>query len=388
MKRVWQNERGMALAVAIFALVVVGALVAAALFMGTQEQRVAENQYRLGQSFGVVEAGAPELIAEWEPDSINNRRWYPFDTIKVSDRTTVGGTGSFGGNLWKLNRNLYYIDLTGADTLSRSGSAAFRRRGAGGRQRVGVVVRIRPLQIPTTGAFTGQGSSQVRGNALVDGTDHTPNASWTECAPADSVKPGMYVDGPVTVGGVNAEIEGNPPVLQDTAINNNTFNVFGDVSYDELAAQANITLAGGTLDPIQPSTLSGVCNKADVRNWGDGLNRANPCGGYFPIVHITGNVEIRQWQGQGILLVDGNLSVTGSFEYFGIVIVKGILATSGGGTSSAHFHGTVLAQNQAAQQHDIAGSAKVRYSKCAIVQALNAQSKGAIARSRSWVLLN
>ncbi len=44
MKRILRDERGMALAVAIFALVVVGALVAGAFFAGTQEQRVGENQ--------------------------------------------------------------------------------------------------------------------------------------------------------------------------------------------------------------------------------------------------------------------------------------------------------------------------------------------------------
>src|SRR5207249_8590048 len=43
MKRVIQNERGMALALAIVALVVVGALIAGAFFAGTQEQRVGEN---------------------------------------------------------------------------------------------------------------------------------------------------------------------------------------------------------------------------------------------------------------------------------------------------------------------------------------------------------
>src|SRR2546422_4453714 len=43
MKHVLQNERGMALAIAIVALVIVGALIAGAFFSGTQEQRVAEN---------------------------------------------------------------------------------------------------------------------------------------------------------------------------------------------------------------------------------------------------------------------------------------------------------------------------------------------------------
>ena len=61
MKPILSNERGMALAVAIFALVVVGALVAGAFFAGTQEQRVGENSRRVTQSFGAAEAGPAAL---------------------------------------------------------------------------------------------------------------------------------------------------------------------------------------------------------------------------------------------------------------------------------------------------------------------------------------
>jgi hypothetical protein len=380
------NERGMALAVAMFAIVVVGVLVGGALFLATQEQRVGENQYRFEQSFGIVEAGAPAVIAAWNPDSLNRKRLYPLDTVRIAERTTPGGTGTWGGSMWKLNRNLYYMELTASDTLSRAASGAFRRRGGGARQRLGVIVRIRPLQIPQTGAFTSQGASKYRGNALIDGTDHQPNASWADCATPDSTKPAFYVDGPVTKEGTGDAI-GNPPVYQDTSINNSTFDQFGDVNYAELAARANIKLAGGTWEPIQPSAVGGVCNTSDVRNWGDGQNHAAACGAYFPIVHVAGNLTVKNWQGQGILLVDGDFNVTGNFEYFGIVIVKGILVTSGGGAAAAHFHGTVLAQNQNNLTNDIAGAAKVRYSKCAIIQALNATSKGALSRSRSWVRL-
>jgi hypothetical protein len=382
------NERGMALAVAVFAIVVVGALIAGALFLGTQEQRTGENQYRFQQSFGVVEAAAPEIIAAWDPNVINQMRTYPRDTFRINDRATANGTGSFGGRLFKLNRNLYYMDLTGSDAMSRSASSAFRRRGGGARQRLGVIVRIRPIQIPNTGAFTSQGNVQSRGSTLIDGTDHQPNATWSDCLAPDSVKPGFYVDGSVTKGGASATLVGNPPTQQDTAINNSTFDQFGDVNYTELAARANVKLSGGgSYSAIQPSTAGGVCNRNDPLNWGDGLNHLGACGSYFPIVHVAGDIAIQNNQGQGILLVDGNLTVTGGFEYFGIVIVKGILITSGGGAAAAHFHGTVLAKNQNNAMSDISGAAKIRYSKCAIVQALNMTSNGALARSRSWVRL-
>src|SRR5467141_4509096 len=76
MRRVLQDERGMALAVAIFAMVVVGALVAGAFFAGTQEQRVGENQRRVQTSFGVAEAGAQETVLRWDPATKNKRPLY------------------------------------------------------------------------------------------------------------------------------------------------------------------------------------------------------------------------------------------------------------------------------------------------------------------------
>src|SRR5438067_11217363 len=81
MKRIPRNERGMALAVAIFALVVVGALVAGAFFAGTQEQRVGENQRRVQTSFGVAEAGAQERVLGWNSLTMNKRPVYPADSI-------------------------------------------------------------------------------------------------------------------------------------------------------------------------------------------------------------------------------------------------------------------------------------------------------------------
>src|SRR2546427_9262595 len=113
MKRVLQNERGMALALAIFALVVVGALVAAAFFAGTQEQRVGENWRRLQQSFGAAETGLNEVIRCWDPQRINSMRQYPLDSIRVPlspagstcpsagyDTLTPDHSGVYGGGVY------------------------------------------------------------------------------------------------------------------------------------------------------------------------------------------------------------------------------------------------------------------------------------------------
>src|SRR5216117_502015 len=109
MKRILRDERGIALAVAIFALVIVGALVAGAFFAGTQEQRVGENQRRVFASFGVAEAGAQERVMSWRPDSMNKRPTYPADSVVIPTTATPNGTGSYGGSSYKLGSNLFLI---------------------------------------------------------------------------------------------------------------------------------------------------------------------------------------------------------------------------------------------------------------------------------------
>jgi len=69
MKRILKNERGMALAIAIVALVVVGALIAGAFFSGTQEQRVAENVRRAQASFASRRRGVRHHRRLGQPNS-------------------------------------------------------------------------------------------------------------------------------------------------------------------------------------------------------------------------------------------------------------------------------------------------------------------------------
>src|SRR5437879_13789661 len=116
MKRVLQNERGMALALAIVALVVVGALVAGAFFAGTQEQRVGENSRRVLTSFGVAEAGMLEVVRTWQDSTgvFNSLASYP---SAPSTRTwptvqSPSPTGAYSGTLSKLNAQMFPTGLT------------------------------------------------------------------------------------------------------------------------------------------------------------------------------------------------------------------------------------------------------------------------------------
>jgi hypothetical protein len=389
MNRIVQNERGMALAVAIFALVIVGALVAGALFAGTQEQRVGESSRRLQQSFGVAELGVYDVVRTWDPTIYNQQGAYPTDSVALPNALLTGATprhtGSYGGYVYRLNNNLYLIDITGHDTVSGTASS-----GAGlARHRMGMLARVKVLNLNVQASLTTGSSDALSGNATVNGTDQNP-PGWGACGAAGPSLAGIRSDQGTTVStSGSATIIGSPPVMVDPSVSDSTFSRFGDVTYAALAARANLTFPGQNFsNSIGPVVANGQCNKAALTNWGDGANPTAPCGSYFPIIHITGDAIINGDQGQGILLVDGDLEVQGSFQWFGVVIVQGTLKTTGGGTTDAHFWGATMVHDSVTfGTNQISGHANINYSSCALMQALNNTGVVALMRSRGFVQL-
>ncbi len=395
MKHVLKNERGMALAIAIVALVVVGALIAGAFFSGTQEQRVAENVRRVQASFGVAEEGVYEVIRGWSTNTntYNAMHQYPAapaakSWVAIQRTTAASKTGSYGGGLYKFNDINYLIDMSAQDTMSIAG----RIRGGGASQRVGLLARIRPLQVNAQASLTSGGANVVAGNASIDGNDHAPTG-WAGCPPLDAAKAGIrtQTDATVSASG-HPTILGNPPVLKDPTLTDSSFSMYGDVSYNQMVANATINVTAQNFsNSIAPATVNGTCDLTVLTNWGSPTNPTGPCGTYFPIIHISGTgAVINGQEGQGILLVDGSLNVQGGFQFFGIVIIRGSLKTAGGGGNPAHFWGSVMAQDTVSftdTTNNISGNANLLYSKCAILKALNATGFGTMMRSRGWVQL-
>ena len=382
MKRIPRNERGMALAVAIFALVVVGALVAGAFFAGTQEQRVGENQRRVQTSFGVAEAGAQERVLTWDPNTMNKRPVYPVDSVAIVNTPAPNGTGSYAGYTFRVGTNLFLIDVTGRDNSSAAGAIA---GGGGARQRIGMLARIAPVQFGIRASLTTQGQVAMSGNANIVGVDQIPTG-WVSCDPPGPSQAGVRDQGGNVSETGNATVLGTPPVVNDPTINNNTFTTFGGATYASLAAKANIVVPAGNYSTA-PVVTNGVCDKNVLTNWGDGENPNAPCADYWPIIHATGTITLNNTQGQGILLVDGDLNIQGSYQFFGIVVIQGDLKTAGGGNTDAHFWGGVMAKNADLSTQSLSGKATLNFSSCAILTALQATSPISMMRSRGWAQL-
>jgi hypothetical protein len=370
MHRILGSNRGVALPLAIFALVVIGVLVGASFYIGRQEQAVGRNTVRLQQAFGAAEAGMQLQTANWMSTGSNQ--------LAVGDSTTFAGnlTGSgwYRGSIRRLNDLLYLVRSEG---FSRDSTA---------RQHLGMLLRLRPIELDITAALKTQGATKIGGSSFIDGNDNLP-PGWSGCPALQPPLPGIQMPdtSQITTAGCGGFscVAGSPKIDEDASITTEQLTTFGDADFDDLLAMATKIVPGGTRK-IEPSFTGGVCNVGDLDNWGSPLQPAGACGNYFPIIASTGDLNINGVQGQGVLLVDGDLSVQGNFEFYGPVIIRGKLKTQGTG---GHFNGGVIAANIELDQNDVLGNAVVNYSSCAVIKALQNTAPAAPLRSRSWANL-
>ena len=367
-----RDSRGVALPMAVFALVVIGVLVGASFFIGRQEQTVGRNTVRAQQAFSAAEAGAQLQVANWDPSVYNGMAVGG----QVTYAGTLSGSGWYRGSVRRLNTLLFLVRSEGFSQDST------------GRQQIGMLVRLRPVEIDIAAALTTQGDVRVGGSSRTDGNDNAP-AGWSGCPALEPPLPGIRLperDDISTSGCGGASltcVTGSPQVEEDPTINDSTLTTFGDATFDDWRSLATKVISGGNRR-IEPSLTGGACNKADPNNWGSPLAPTAACGSYFPITWVEGDLNINGVQGQGVLLVNGDLDVQGGFEFYGPVLVRGSVNTQGTG---GHFSGGVIAANVNLDQNDILGNAVVTYSSCAIARALQNSAPAAPLRSRSWANL-
>jgi hypothetical protein len=377
MRSTGQSERGVALVMALGAIIIIGVIVAGAVFVATHDYRTATNTVRETRAVAAADLGLNRLLQDWDPN--DNSRLITNDTIQ---RTYNLGSGTVTVLVTRLPGKLFWA--VAQATAGGLGSQASARR------RYGSLLRMDTPDIPFMGALTGRGNILVGGSAIVNGKDAAPTG-WTSC-PAGSDVAGIAMSD--TTSGLKLPgcavskscVDGSPKFLQTlAAADTATYFVYGNSTYQALAAAANKTVvAGATLSGVAPVVVSGVCQTGVSNNWGD-PTRALPsgkCEGYYPIVHALGNVRITGTKGQGILLVDGDLEISGGFTYDGIMIIRGTLSSTGTG---AHITGGVMAANVSLDETSVLGNSTINYSSCAINRVTQGSAYLKPVKQRAWV---
>ena len=376
-----QRKRGFALPAAVGGLVIIGVLVTAGFYMSRQELRIGVASQFGPMAVNLAQSGTNQVIITQSSQLSGMSIW---------DTTTFNGTmdeGTWSVAVTKLSTRLFYMDATATVT---EGGAMW----GGATRRLGLVTRLTSANIDPPAALTTQGSLRVGGSSQIEGHDDIPSG-WSGVCDAAALgdMPGILIDDVtnISTSGTRYTVDGDPAISQDTTITVDELLSFGDMTWADLVALADIRIPpGASITQVAPdSTLVGgsyICNTARDDNWGDPLNAGSACWSHFPILYATGDVGIQSnASGQGIMLVEGDLKLQGGFTFYGPVIVKGELSTAGTG---GHFNGGVIAANVNLGSSTVLGNAVVNYSSCAVERAILNNSALTQVRPlamRSWV---
>jgi hypothetical protein len=384
------DERGMALAVAIFALVVIGALVAGAIITGRLEQRTGRNTLYATEAAQAAEAGATAVMADWDQFNLNN---LPKNVPTTLTKTSWGQASmyaSYTPTVTKLNDELFLVQSLG--TRSTGGGQVLSQRV------VATLARLTFVSATAKAAVTVTKPVKFNGNAFeVIGNDSVPQgwAGEAGCTTGDNV---AGIRSATTTGAASQDTDniwGNPPqVANDPTVTNDFFNIFGDVTFDELKKSADIVLPSSSpYNSVQPSLTAAApqrCNTGDELNWGEpnrGVGSVAQCYNYFPIIYASGSqLQLTGGgRGQGLLLIEGDLVIAGGFEFTGLIVAKGGIKVTGNGNK---ITGALLAQDVVIDdQNSISGNSTLQFSSCALDKAINGSAFAEPLAYRSWVQL-
>jgi hypothetical protein len=367
----------MALLLAMLAIVVIGALVSGTFFAGRMEMVSGRNTVYAVQAAEAAEAGLAAAFSPWD------RAWnsFPVGVDQALAPVAIPGPTrvQYTTTVRRMQGGVYLIQSVG-QKLDLSGNILATR----------MLAKLGKLVPPGTAtmdaAVTTKDAVTVSGNTVVDGHDTVPTG-WdpNACGPLNDAT-GIQTGSTVSTNGTSHVIDGAPPMVQnDTTVTDATFQA---PFYAFLGSRTH-TITNSNPPATTPTASGGVCNKSDIYNWGEprrGGAAVVECEDYFPIVYYgAGTLKLQGGYGQGILLVAGDLWMSGGFEFVGLIIVLGEVKTTGTG---AKVTGAVLSNNFYGEQTTLGGDPALRYSSCAIGAALEGTSSGFPIDQRPWAQLN
>ena len=218
-------------------------------------------------------------------------------------------------------KGTYLITSTGYD--AQSGLAASLGRSNTAKRTVGVLVTWNKITMNVVGAWTSLSGLVKNGTGRIDGVDQSP----TSCANGQNVA-GLSV--PQYNGRADLVINGG-------------FQPTGSPPYDTLKTFAQES-ASMKLD--WASVKSGVAMPADYII--TATNSTFPSTAMFtadtnfwPVIHVMNNPPLPGVpfnfalpnRGRGMLIVDGDLTISGSNQWDGVIMVGGILTSNGNNVS-------------------------------------------------------
>lgn len=342
------NRRGAMLPLTVLLLALMGVAVAITYSRISSERRITgDSRAQLG-AFAVAQSGLNRFLS-----TLNGKPAGPFP-VTVVYNDLPGGTAQV--DLRQLREStttllpaLYVISSRGRYTAAKR----FDAMAPASERTVATYALWTPAPFDLNAGFTSlSGIQKNGGSGALSGVDR---CGAQAAIPGVAVPNGGYV-GDVTI------INGNP---DDAAVGMGTGGL-GGTAKDEVDIDWAGIIAGTYLPPAY--TYPAWPTAAQMNNW--------------PITRVNGDLTL-PGSGKGILIVTGNLTISGGDQWEGLVLVGGTITSNGNNTV---YGGTVSGLNVkigvAVPSSVIAnGNKTYQYDSCSLNRALG--KVGSIQRVRN-----
>ncbi len=323
-------RRGFALPVTLFAMVVIGGLVAAVLFVAMVGRRSGGATLEVVHVQFAAETAAHRVAGDLSPSGDLSSS--TATSMPVSDAAMAVG----GELLTRFGSSVWLVDAV--ESGERFGAL----------RRAGLLLVSRPAKMLLRKGLISTGPVSLSGASGVD-------LFGVEAGEGCGVSVADSLPGVLDFGSVERE------------------------SLDQWLARATKTFPGGALISPRPELMGGVCDKTVVSNWGDATDPTGVCRDFFPVVGVFGDVTIEGGQGQGVLVVSGNLTARAGFVFRGLVVVGRRLVLEGG----ARMFGAVQVDDSLGEGSALVDS-QIGYSGCVLRQALSDFGLISPLEQRGW----
>ena len=301
------------MAVALFALVAIAALVQAIIAPVIAHRRATTRLAVHHHAESAAERAIADVLGAWTAS-----RWQQIPAAGVwlsNDRLPPPWNATVQTRVDRHSGTIFLLTATATVPTTPAPVTASRT----------VTLELRRMAAEPAAALTAGGSVRfsAAGEVRTDQDCVDPDSAT---APLVLVPPGIGVD-PWVPGAESRVVQ--DPAAADPA----TYAQPAGLDLSQLRTMASAVLPPGASVAPEPSAESGSC-RVTADHWGEPRRNAfdmvEVCAETYPIVSAAGDLRIDGGRGQGILHVGGRLQIVGPFEFSGVIIASGGIETFGG----------------------------------------------------------
>lgn len=351
------RRRGATLPLALLVIAILSLAMLVATSRLSSERQITSDHEAMRDAFTVAQAGMERYFSGLTS--------LPPGTVPpVSHDTTI--TGLPGGTALVSFRRLrdststtpavYVATSRGTNT----GATRFGFRTAAAERTVAQYAYWQPANFDLDAAFTSLSGIDKTGNSgALDGNDGCLGTGLP-AIPGVGVPAGTYTGNTSPINGNpdNAPVSLGTPGTGGTAVNEVEIDWAGIV-------------AGTAIPPTYQIPGNPWPNAGQMANW--------------PVIKVNGDLDLggSETNGKGILIVTGNLTIGGSWQHDGLVLVGGVMTSNGNNTiQGAVITALNMKLGIAVPQNAIAnGNKTFQYNSCSIASAL--KRIGSVQRVRN-----